>query len=205
MIRGEDIILANIEEPDFGFLDPNRPEAKNMIALLSKQTFKTLDTFALDRFEVANTVIQIDKKVSGLVATSAQGSQRNQPSIFVLIGTAYIDEETMPSRGRLLIFKISPKDCRMQLVHELKTPGSIQCMATLKENHKYLALGINNRVILYSLNLKHGNSFDIISHDSKVSGTFAQCMKTIDSQIVVGDIMKGVMVFDVKEGRQGKV
>jgi hypothetical protein len=54
-------------------------------------------------------------------------------------------------------------------------------MATLKENHKYLALGINNRVILYSLNLKHGNSFDIISHDSKVSGTFAQCMKTIDS------------------------
>ena len=111
----------------------------------------------------------------------------------------------MPSRGRLLIFKISPKDCRMQLVHELKTPGSIQCMATLKENHKYLALGINNRVILYSLNLKHGNSFDIISHDSKVSGTFAQCMKTIDSQIVVGDIMKGVMVFDVKEGRQGKI
>jgi hypothetical protein len=206
MIRGEDIILANIEEPDFGFLDPNRPDAKNVIALLSKQTFKTLDTFSLDRYEVANCVIQIDKKVSGAVGTSAQGSsQRNQPSIFVLIGTAYIDEETMPSRGRLLIFKVNPKDCRMQLVHELKTPGSIQTMATLKENHKYLAVGINNRVILYSLNLKHGNTFDMISHDSKVSGTFAQCMKTIDCQIVVGDIMKGVMVFDVKEGRQGKV
>ena len=78
-------------------------------------------------------------------------------------------------------------------------------MSTLRENHKYLCLGINNRVILYSLNLKHGNSFDIIAHDSKVSGTFAQCMKTIDFQIVVGDIMKGLMVFDVKEGRQGKV
>jgi hypothetical protein len=87
----------------------------------------------------------------------------------------------------------------------MKTPGSIQAMATLRENHKYLVLGINNRVILYSLNLKHGNSFDIIAHDSKVSGTFAQCMKTIDFQIVVGDIMKGLMVFDVKEGRQGKV
>ena len=69
MIRGEDIILANIEEPDFGFLDPNRPDAKNMIALLSKQTFKTLDTFMLDRFEVANCVIQIDKKVSGTIGS----------------------------------------------------------------------------------------------------------------------------------------
>lgn len=45
MIRGEDLIVANIEEPDFGFIDPNKPEARNMIALLSKQTFKTLDTF----------------------------------------------------------------------------------------------------------------------------------------------------------------
>jgi hypothetical protein len=54
-------------------------------------------------------------------------------------------------------------------------------MATLRENHKYLALGVNNRLILYSLNLRHGHQFDIISHDSKVSGTFAQCIKTIDN------------------------
>ena len=36
MIRGEDLIVANIEEPDFGFIDPNKPEARNMIAFLSK-------------------------------------------------------------------------------------------------------------------------------------------------------------------------
>ena len=36
MIKGEDMILANIEEPDFGFIDPNKPDAKNIIALLSK-------------------------------------------------------------------------------------------------------------------------------------------------------------------------
>ena len=50
-------MLANIEEPDFGFLDPNRPEAKNMIVLMSKQTFKTLDTFEMERFEVANCMV----------------------------------------------------------------------------------------------------------------------------------------------------
>ena len=111
----------------------------------------------------------------------------------------------MPSRGRLLIFRVDPKDCRLELVHTMLAPGSIQSMATLKANHKYLALGLNNRVILYTLNMKHGNSFDLIEHDSKVSGTFVQCMQAADNQIIVGDIMKGVMIFDIKEGRQGKV
>lgn len=69
MIRGEDLIVANIEEPDFGFIDPNKPDARNMIALLSKQTFKTLDTFQLERFEVANCILQIDKKVSGVIGS----------------------------------------------------------------------------------------------------------------------------------------
>ena len=32
MIRGEDLVLANIEEPDFGFVDPNRPDAKKTAA-----------------------------------------------------------------------------------------------------------------------------------------------------------------------------
>ena len=45
MIKGEELILTNIEEPDYGYLDASKPEARNMIALLSKQTFKTLDTF----------------------------------------------------------------------------------------------------------------------------------------------------------------
>ena len=58
-------MLANVEEPDYGFLDPQKPEAKNKIALLSKQTFKTLDYFELDRFEIANCLIQVDKKISG--------------------------------------------------------------------------------------------------------------------------------------------
>ena len=64
---------------------------------------------------------------------------------------------------------------------------------------------MNNRVILHTFNMRHGNHFDLSEQDSKVSGTFAQCMKVIENQIVVGDIMKGIMVFDVKEGRQNKV
>lgn len=47
IIRGEELILASMEEPDYGFLDASRPDATNLIALLSKQTFKTLDTYHL--------------------------------------------------------------------------------------------------------------------------------------------------------------
>lgn len=46
IIQGEELLLANMEEPDYGFLDPNRQDT-NLLALLSKQTFKTLDTFHL--------------------------------------------------------------------------------------------------------------------------------------------------------------
>jgi hypothetical protein len=48
IIKGEELILTNIEEPDYGYLDPSKPDCKNIIALLSKQTFKTLDMFRLD-------------------------------------------------------------------------------------------------------------------------------------------------------------
>jgi hypothetical protein len=111
----------------------------------------------------------------------------------------------MPSKGRLLIFKVNAQECKFDLIHEKQAPGSIQALATMKENHKYLILGINNRIIVYSLNLRYGDHFEIEAHDSKVSGTFTQCIKTIDFQIVVGDIMKGIIVFDLKEGRQGKI
>lgn len=123
----------------------------------------------------------------------------------MLVGTAFLDEETLPSRGRLLIFKVDPKACRLELVHQLSCAGGVQAISTLRENHKYLTLAVSNRVVLYSFNMRHGHQFDLIEHDSKVSGTFAQSMKTIENQIVVGDMMKGIMVFDVKEGRQNKV
>lgn len=40
--------------------------------------------------------------------------------------------------------------------------------------------------------------------DSKVSGAYVQTIKTIGDQVIVGDILKGIMVFDLKEGRQAK-
>lgn len=58
---------------------------------------------------------------------------------------------------------------------------------------------------MYSLNLKHGHKFEIEFLDSKLGGSFIQVIKTLNNQVVVGDIMNGVCVFDLVEGRQNKV
>lgn len=35
-IEGSELLVASIEEPDFGYLDPAKPNASNCIALISK-------------------------------------------------------------------------------------------------------------------------------------------------------------------------
>lgn len=66
-------------------------------------------------------------------------------------------------------------------------------------NHKYLVVAVNNRVDLYQFNLRLGEQFDIFLHSSKPAGSFLQVLRTVDNQIIAGDIMKGLTVFDVKE------
>ena len=44
---------------------------------------------------------------------------------FIIVGTAILTEETMPQVGRLLIFKIQPKICKLQLVHEIEMNRNI--------------------------------------------------------------------------------
>ena len=146
--------------------------------------------------------MQLNKKISGLPSHTT--TTRNQPISLILVGTAYMDQETMPSRGRLLIFKLNAKECRIELLKQVNLQGSIQAISTLRENHKFLVLGQNNRVSLFNFALCYGPDIQLTKLDSKVSGAYVQCIKTIGDQIVVGDILKGVIIFDLKEGRQQK-
>lgn len=51
-----DLLVASIEEPNLGYLDPQREDAVNMVALISKQSFRTIDLFRLEKFEVVTCV-----------------------------------------------------------------------------------------------------------------------------------------------------
>ncbi|MFN9905681.1 MAG: hypothetical protein ACK56F_06075 [bacterium] len=58
------MLLASVEQPDFSFLDPNQPNSVNVLALLSKTTFKTIDIFKLERYEIVNCILPIQKRIS---------------------------------------------------------------------------------------------------------------------------------------------
>ena len=56
--------------------------------------------------------------------------------------------------------------------------GSVQAIGTLRENHKFLVLGQNNKLSLFNFVLVHGPDVVLTKLDSKVSGTYVQCIKT---------------------------
>jgi hypothetical protein len=46
-------------------------------------------------------------------------SSRFEPAKLLIVGTAFLDAETMPSKGRLLVFKINTKEKKLELLKEL--------------------------------------------------------------------------------------
>lgn len=62
-------------------------------------------------------------------------------------------------------------------------------------------LGVNNRLDLMQFNLRPGDFFDLSLLDSKPAGSLLNVIKTVDNQVLAGDIMKGLTIFDVKEIR----
>lgn len=90
----------------------------------------------------------------------------------ILVGTAYLDNESMPSKGRLLIFNLHSTECKLELLKQVDLAGSIQAIGTLRDNHRFLVLGQNNKVSLFSFGIDHLRQVSVQKLDSKVSGSF---------------------------------
>ena len=105
-LNDSELIVASLEEPHLAFLDPDKEQAVNLIALISKSTFKTIHIQHLHKNEVLMSLTQIDKNTTGI--DSAQSSQ------YILAGTSFLNpDETIPTKGRLLIFKVEHKLCQL--------------------------------------------------------------------------------------------
>lgn len=101
----------------------------------------------LKKEEVPNCMLYLEKRQASILSTSST----KQSLKLVLVGTCFMDvDETFPSKGRLLVIEIDTQKRRMNLRHvENITSGSVQAITTLKEDHKYLVLGVNNHIQLY--------------------------------------------------------
>lgn len=72
---------------------------------------------------------------------------------------------------------------------------------TLKEDHKYLVLGINNSLKLYTFIAKSSGDFKVEFMQSKEYGTLINDIKVVQNTIAIGDLQKAIMIYEFKESR----
>ena len=129
---------------------------------MDEQTFDIVDSFTLDDFEQGISVTKCVFK----------GDETTE---YFVVGTAYaLEDEPEPSRGRILVFKVSSFDStessnnnnsstttttiitdedsnninvkRLELVAQADTPGAVY---TLKSFNGNLLAGVNSKIQLY--------------------------------------------------------
>jgi len=85
----------------------------------------------------------------------------------------------------------------MRLIHSEDHMASVQTISTLFDNHQALVLGLNNSVSLSTFSLLANSEVEIQAKQSKPCGSFVIQACVQGSQVIVGDVMKGVKIFDV--------
>ena len=147
-LRG--ILLALFEAPNYEYLEKNSP-ACNSVALLNKETLETISVTDLKKEELPNCVECFERKIAGdQRLSSIVAGQNASPSGFAVVGTLFMNlEEKYPKSGRILIYEVDAKgnqQLRLLLRHIENVKGSVNCMAFVGNDNKYLLVGINQDV-----------------------------------------------------------
>ena len=126
LMPANDSIVVLLEQPNMDYIDSSKEAACNVVGLVSRSTMRTQAIYRLRKGEIANCAYPIK--------TAAKKC--------LLIGTAFLDpEETIPSRGRLLMLDADS----MELVQEFTVEGSLQSIL-VSDRNKFLILGVNNQI-----------------------------------------------------------
>ena len=72
---------------------------------------------------------------------------------------------------------------------------------TIKEDHKFLVLGINNSLRLYTFISKSTGDFKVDLVQQKEYGTLISDIKVVQNTIAVGDLQKAIMIYEFKDSR----
>ena len=180
----------------------------NYIRLMDEQTFDIVDSFTLDDFEQGISVTKCVFK----------GDETTE---YFVVGTAYaLEDEPEPSRGRILVFKVSSFDStessnhnnsstttttiitdddsnninvkRLELVAQADTPGAVY---TLKSFNGNLLAGVNSKIQLYEWS-NTDEGVDVPKELNSKCGLhghiLALYLQTRGDFILVGDLMKSI-------------
>lgn len=115
-------------------------------------------------------------------------------------------DETYPSKGRILLFEIQQGAIpTIVLRHIENVNGSVQALATVFDDSRYLVAGINNRVSAFKLDIKQGPTFQLTEIEHMDRGNCITEIKVAGDggTIFVGDMMRSISVIDLRERNRG--
>lgn len=150
------------------------------IRLVDDQTFEILDSYALDKFEVVQSLISCD-------------FEDPQNPVFVA-GTAFIlPTEEEPSKGRIIVFQVT--DFRkIMILQQLEVKGCVYSLAAFEKTQ--VVAGINSKVELFQWDQKTDpQNPSLTSLCAHFGYIVALTIAVTGSFVVVGDLMKSVSVL----------
>ncbi|KAF9588985.1 hypothetical protein IFM89_017664 [Coptis chinensis] len=156
----------------------------HFVRLLDDQTFEFISTYPLDTYEYGCSILS---------CTFADDSNS-----YYCLGTAYVlQEESEPSKGRILVFAV--EDGKLQLIAEKETKGAVYSLNAF--NGKLLA-AINQKMQLYKWMLRDDGSRELQSECGHHGHIIALYVQTRGDFIVVGDLMKSInlLIYKHEEG-----
>jgi hypothetical protein len=118
---------------------------------------------------------------------------------FVIVGTYFINDEPFPTDGRIIIFKINSRSKRLKVRHIEKVNGSVNALAIMGFDSKYLIAGIHKELYFFNLTSTSAKTFRLSLNSKSFKHTVIQDIKVVDNTIFVGDALKYVTVFEISD------
>lgn len=115
------------------------------------------------------------------------------------MGTSFVDNEPFPTKGRIIILKINSRSRRLKVRHIENVNGSVNALEMMGAESKYLVAGIHNELHFFTLTAATAKTFKLTLNSKSFKNTCIQDIKVVNNTIFVGDLMKSVTVFDIKE------
>jgi len=201
-----------------GVDSPEFPEA-SFVRLLDDRTFELLDSLRLDELEQAISVISMSFNPD-LDEDGAGDMEVEHAKTYYVVGTAYVDEEPDPIRGRILVLeviKLEGDERKLNLVAEKLTRGAVYDLCAFQG--KVLA-SVNSKVHMYRWNDRtfgassnQGaatttttttstptagvSSTDLLSQEAGYHGhTLSLYIRAEGKSIIVGDLVKSLTLLE---------
>lgn len=128
--------------------------------------------------------------ICGVAGPLYQLPQDQTPSSYIVIGTAFVlPDESEPSSGRLLIFRVV--DNALQQVSEESLNGG--CYSVDLLNGKIIA-GVNNELCVYDFDPSSCSITRLCSEKSNICVTQVKVNRD-DNTVAVGDILRSVSLY----------